>query len=409
MPNSIPQRRWQVVTTDLIPGLPESHGFNAIWVAVDRLSKRIHVAPTTTEVDSVGIARLFRDHVWRNHGLPDQIISDRGPQFVSAFTRELNRLLGIKTSLSTAFHPQTDGQTERVNQEIEQYLRIFINQRQDDWAEWLPLAEFAYNNRVHASTRYTPFEMDSGQHPRMGIEPGFETKREAVEEFTSRIKKTTEEAQSALRQAAEDMARFHNAHRGKKTTFKVGEKVWLDSRNIKTNRPSKKLDDKWFGPFPIIEVISDNAYKLKLTPPFAKVHPVFNITLLRRFNPDEILNRPKQLHPAPIIDEKGEEAYEVETILDSRLHRGRLEYLVSWKGYGPEHNSWEPERNVEGAKRHVSTFHRENPGAPRRISSLVWQEIPFNRYMQPPSTPSQLFDWKSGKLVETPSLEGGVM
>src|ERR1700742_2552061 len=92
-PNAIPERRWQVVTTDLIPSLPESHGFNAIWVAVDRLTKRIRIAPMTTEVDSVGIARLFRDHVWRNHGLPDQIISDRGPQFVSAFTRELNRLL----------------------------------------------------------------------------------------------------------------------------------------------------------------------------------------------------------------------------------------------------------------------------------------------------------------------------
>jgi len=131
-PNAIPTRRWQVVTTDLIMGLPESHGFNAIWIAVDRLSKRIHIAPTTAEVDSVGIARLFHDHVWQNHGLPEQVISDRGAQFVSAFTRELNQLLGIKTTPSTAYHPQTDGQTEQVNQEIEQYLQIFINHRQDD-------------------------------------------------------------------------------------------------------------------------------------------------------------------------------------------------------------------------------------------------------------------------------------
>jgi transposase InsO family protein len=408
-PNSIPDRCWQVVTTDLITGLPESHGFDAIWVTVDRLSKRIHVAPTTGEVDSLGIARLFRDHVWRNHGLPDQIISDRGSQFVSGFTRELNRLLGIKTSLSTAFHPETDGQTERVNSEIEQYLRIFINQRQDDWAEWIPLAEFAYNNRVHASTRHTPFELDSGQHPRMGIEPGLSTKREATEVFTNRIKKATEEARSALQQAAEDMARFHNAHRGKKVTFKVGEKVWLDSRNIKTKRPSKKLDDRWFGPFLIDEVISDNAYKLKLTPAFSRIHPVFNVTLLRKYVPDEISHRPQPSHPDPHIDEEGEEAYEVESILDSRFHRGHLEYLVSWKGYGPEDNLWIPERNVKFAQRLVSKYHQEHPNAPRRISALVWQQLPFQRYMQPPSTKPQLFNWHSGKLVETPSLKRGVI
>ena len=388
-PNTIPERRWQVVTTDLISGLPKSQGFDAIWVAVDRLSKRIRVAPTTSEIDSVGIARLFRDHVWRNHGLPDQIISDRGPQFVSAFTRELNRLLGIQTSLSTAFHPQTDGQTERVNQEIEQYLRIFINQRQDDWAEWLPLAEFSYNNRIHASTRRTPFELDSGQHPRMGVEPRLTSKIEAVDEFTRRIQKATEEARSALRQAAEDMARFHDAHRGRKTVFKVGDKVWLDSRNIKTTRPTKKLDDRWFGPFPIAEVISDNAYKLQLTPPFARVHPVFNITLLRRFNPDEIKERPKPTQPLPTIDEEGEEVYEVERILDSRDRRGRREYLVSWKDFGPEHNSWEPVKNLTGAQRLISQFHRQK----ERIRSST----------------GNLYDWKTGQLVETTILKRGVM
>jgi len=393
-PNAVPEKRWQVVTTDLIPGLPESHGFNTIWVVVDRLTKRIRIAPTTSEVDSVGIARLFRDHVWRNHGLPDQIISDRGPQFVSAFTRELNRLLGIQTSLSTAFHPQTDGQTERVNQEIEQYLRLFINQRQDDWAEWLPLAEFAYNNRIHASTRRTPFELDSGQHPRMGVEPRLSTKIEAVDVFVQRIQKATEEAQSALRQAAEDMARFHDVHRGKEMSFKVGEKVWLDLRNIKTTRPTKKLDDKWFGPFPITEVISNNAYKLKLTPPFSKVHPVFNITMLRRFQPDQIKERPRPTEPTPVIDEEGEEVYEVECILDKRERRGRSEYLVSWKGFGPEHNSWEPERNLKGSQRLISRFNRQK--------SLI-------RSTQ--RQPKYLYNWKMGQLefVETPILERGVM
>jgi hypothetical protein len=406
-PNVVPSKCWQTVTVDLISGLPDSHGFDAIWVAVDRLSKRIHVAPTTGEVDSIGVARLFRDHVWRNHGLPEQIISDRGTQFISKFTRELNRLLGIKTSPSTAYHPETDGQTERVNMELEQYLRVFTNHRQDDWAEWLPLAEFTYNNRIHSSTRRTPFEVDSGQHPRIGVEPHRTTKVEAVEEFIDRIGKIREEAQSALRQAAEDMARFHDVHRGKNLPFQVGDKVWLDSRNIKTSRPTKKLDDKWFGPFPIVKVISDNAYKLKLTPAFAKVHPVFHITLLRKANEDQIKERPSPVHPEPEIDEEGEEAFEVEDILDSRLYRHKLEYLIKWKGYGPEWNLWVPEEDAQGARKIIDKFHRKNPSAPRRISATAWQSLPFNKYARPDH--GKIFDWHSGQLVETPSLKEGVM
>ena len=104
-------------------------------VVIDRLSKLLHAIPTTNETTSEGVARLFRDHIWKYHGLPQQIISDRGPQFVSRFMRHLNNILGIKAAASTAYHPQTDGQTERANQEIEQYLRLFVNHRQDDWAE----------------------------------------------------------------------------------------------------------------------------------------------------------------------------------------------------------------------------------------------------------------------------------
>jgi len=262
MPNEVPTDCWAVVTVDLITGLPESHGYDSIWVAVDRVSKRIHVAPTTKEVDAVGNARLFRDHVWRNHGLPDQIISDRGAQFVQSFTQELNHLLGIKTCASTAFHPQTDGQTEWVNMEIEQYLRLFINQWQSDWAEWLPLAEFAYNNRIHSSTQHSPFELDTGRHPRMGVEPQRTSHIEAVNEFTQRMSKTIEETQSALKLAAEDMARYYDACHGEAEVFKIGEKVWLDGWHIKTKRPTKKLDDCWFGPFRVVKVVSRNAYKV---------------------------------------------------------------------------------------------------------------------------------------------------
>jgi hypothetical protein len=364
VPNRIPDYPWQDVTTDLIVELPESHGYNAIFVSVDRYSKQLEMAPTTNEVDSLGMARLYRDNVWKEHGLPERILSDRGPQFVSEFTRELNRLLGIKVAPSTAFHPQTDGQTERVNQEIEQYLRMFANQRQDDWAEWLPLAQFAYNNHIHSSTRRTPFEIVTGRHPRMGVEPRRTTRVEAVEEFSQRMKKVMEETRSALKQAATDMARHYNTHRSSKETFKAGDMVWLDSRNIKTVRPAKKLDDKWFGPFEIQEALPGNAYRLKLTDPFKRLHPVFNITLLRRFNPDVIHQRPKPDHPAPQLDSDGQLSYEVEQILDSRIVRNRLQYLIKWKGYGPEFNSWVSDVNTENAQEEVEKFHAEHPQAP---------------------------------------------
>ena len=127
MPNRVPDRRWQVVSTDLIGELPESKGYNTILVVVDRLLKRIHAVPTTTDVDSLGITCLFRDHVWRNHGLPEEVISDRGTVFISGLSDALGKLLGTKLSPSTAYHPQTDGQTECINQEIEQFLRLFVN------------------------------------------------------------------------------------------------------------------------------------------------------------------------------------------------------------------------------------------------------------------------------------------
>jgi transposase InsO family protein len=136
---------------DTIGELPESKGYNAILVVVDHLSKRIHAMPTVTTIDSAGMAQLFLEHVWRHHSLPEEILSDQGTAFVSKFSSKLAALLGIKLTPSTPYHPQTDGQTERVNQEIEAYLHVFVNHWQDDWADWLPLAKFAYNNQVPLS------------------------------------------------------------------------------------------------------------------------------------------------------------------------------------------------------------------------------------------------------------------
>ena len=365
MPNRVPDRRWQIVSADLIGELPESKGYNAILVVVDRLSKRIHVMPTTTDVDSLGIARLFRDHVWRNHGLPEEIISDRGAVFVSGFSDALGKLLGIKLSPSTAYHPQTDGQTERVNQEIEQFLRLFVNHRQDDWSEWLPIAEFSYNNRVHSATRRTPFEVDSAQHPRLGTEPRRETRIEAANEFATRMTATQAEAKAALERAAQDMARYYDQHRAPAPAYAVGDKVWLSSKNITTDRPTTKFADKWLGPYRITSVVSRLAVKLQL-PKSMRIHPVFNVVSLRPYEADPLPNRQPVPPPPPIITgPEGEEEWEVERIDDSKRRYRKLHFLVKWKGWSNADRSWEPQENLAHAPEAIAEFYRQHPDATR--------------------------------------------
>jgi len=156
---------------DFVVELPLSSGYDAVMTVVDSVSKRAHFIPTHTTVTAEGVARLFLHQVWKLHGLPTCVVSDRGLQFVVRFTKELYHLLGIKLASSMAWHSQTDGQTECVNQELDQYLRLFVNERQDDWYDLLPLAEFQHNNHVHSTTQHPPFLLDTGRLPRMGFEP----------------------------------------------------------------------------------------------------------------------------------------------------------------------------------------------------------------------------------------------
>jgi len=182
-PNEATTQPWKDITTDFITGLPEAQGYDALFVTCCHHTKQAHIIPTSTTTSARGLATLFRDHVWKLHGLPETALSDRGPQFVAEFMKELNEILGIKTKLSTAYHPQTDGQTERVNQEIKQYLRMFISHRQNNWPEWIACAEFAYNNKIHMATHISSFYANYGMNPRMGIEPQRAGKSEPAKEF----------------------------------------------------------------------------------------------------------------------------------------------------------------------------------------------------------------------------------
>jgi transposase InsO family protein len=375
-PLPIPEARWDTVSVDFVVELPPSAGYDAVMTVVDSVSKRAHFIPTHTTVTAEGSARLFLHHVWKLHGLPRQVVSDRGPQFVAEFTRELYKKLGIKIAATTAWHPQADGQTERVNQELDQFLRIFVNERQDNWLDLLPLAEFQHNNHIHASTQHTPFLLDTGRHPRMGFEPRqHRSHLETVNEFTERMKSTLEEAKAALRKAKDDMARFYNQGRRPTPVYKPGDKVYLDASDIQTTRPSKKLSHLRLGPYAVERQVNSHAYKLKLPQSMRRLHPVFNVVKLTPVPEDPFPGRQLTPPPPPILVD-GEEEWEVEEILDSRLVRKKLKFLVKWKGFGREENSWEDAGDVH-APELVQEFYKRHPGAPRVIRALQFGSIPF--------------------------------
>jgi len=192
-----------------------------------------HFVSTTEKTTAEGLARLFRDNVWQLYGFPESIISDRGPQFVAGLMRELNRLLGIETKLSTAFYPQTNGQMERMNQELEQYLQMFIDHHQEQWPEWLGTAEFAYNNKAHTGTKVLPFEANSGHNPRMGFELRKKGKYKGAEKFAEKMKGVQEEAKAALAKAQEDMKKYADKHRLEAVEYKVGDLVLLSTKDLK--------------------------------------------------------------------------------------------------------------------------------------------------------------------------------
>jgi len=223
----------------------------------------VHFIPTTEKTSAEGLARLFRDNVWKLHGLPESIISDRGPQFTAGLMRELNEMLGIKSKLSMAFHPQTDGQTERVNQELEQYLRMFIDHRQKQWPEWLEIAEFVYNNKAHSSTRMLPFKANYRQDPRMGFEGRKKGKYQGAEKFIEKMKEIQEEeAKVALGRAQEEMKKYVDRKRGEVDNYKVGDLVMLSTKNLKyqmVGRRIEKLTERFVGPYKIKKIISSNA------------------------------------------------------------------------------------------------------------------------------------------------------
>ena len=198
MSNAIPEKPWSYISADFVTKLPLAQDYNIILVICNQSSKIVHFIATMEKTLAEGLIRLFRDHIWKLHGLLGSIILDREVQFVAGIMRELSKLLGIQTKLSIAYYPQMDGQMERINQKLEQYLRVFIDHKQEQWLDWLGTAKFAYNNKFHLATKASPFKMNYGQDPRMGFEERRKGKFIVAGKFVERMKKIQEKAKVAL-------------------------------------------------------------------------------------------------------------------------------------------------------------------------------------------------------------------
>jgi len=274
-----------------------------------------------------GLAKLFKDNMWKLHGLPESIILDRGPQFTAGLMRELNQMLGIESKMSMAFYPQTDGQMERVNQELEQYLRMFIDHQQEQWPDWLGTTEFAYNNKAHSSTKTLPFKASYRQDPRMGFEVRKRRKYKGVEKFIAKMKEIQEEAKAALGKVQEEIRKYADRKRGEVNEYKVGDLVMLSTKDLKyqmIGRRSEKLMERFVGPYKIKKIISMNVVELEL-PSTIRIYPVVNVSRICRYVGQVEGQRREQ--PAPVMIE-GEEEWEVEKILNKRRIRGKNKYLV---------------------------------------------------------------------------------
>ena len=339
-PLEIPDRPWRSIEIDFLCGLPESKKYTVIMVVVDRFSKMIHLIPFKNIPTAEETAEAFLKNIFRIHGLPSDIYSDRGTQFTSALWTEIMEKLRIAPKIATTDHHETVGQVERCNSFIAQYLRCYTKSFfHNDWVNWLHLAEFVYNNSVHQSTKQTPFFINYGFHPPMdeiflfqGSNSNFEYVEDVSKNFVH-VKEVLLRAQDLYKRAADKKRMIA-------PKFEEGQKVWVNAPPAFSTAEAAKLAPRKYGPYKVLEVMKNGNYKIDLSKsPFPKHYPIFHVSELEPYvpTPDKFKGRTRYKETAARITE----------ILDFRPNykEKRYEYKVRFN-YKQQCN-WVPAPVIE--------------------------------------------------------------
>jgi hypothetical protein len=343
-PLPIPEQAWRHVTMDFITGLPKSEGKDVIMVVVDRFTKYSHFVALNHPYTAKVVAKEFMNSICKLHGIPESIISDRDPIFLSAFWKELFELLGTDLKLTTAYHPQTDGQSERVNACLETFLRCMTGQKPNCWNSWLSLAEWWFNVHHHSRLGMTPFKALYGYDPPLlGYHKEQPCKVAAVEEYLGErrlmdsIIKETLEAASARTKVMADKRRSERV-------FEVGDYVYLKLQPYRQTsvavRHNFKLSARYYGPYEVIQRIGEVAYKLKL-PETTRIHPVFHVSQLKK----KIGHAKVAVQELPYADQHGQLRVKPAKILDRRMvkrqNKAVAQVLIQWFNAAPDDATWE--------------------------------------------------------------------
>jgi hypothetical protein len=346
-------------STDEVTGLTHTD----ILVVVNKLTKMAYMVPTKAELTAKQMAYLLMQRVFASHGLPKEITPDRDKLFVSKFWSTLAEMMTIDRKVSTSYHQQTDGQSERTIQTIKQYLRGYVNYQQDDWVMLLPMAQFAYNDSMSRTTNETPFYANYGRNPQMPWRTiSKERKSEEALTLGERMTSLHQQLSKDITFLTHKMATYYN--RGRlELHLKKGEKVYLLRRhpgkegfNIKAKRPNEKLDFQKLGPYIIEKECGLDNYQLKL-PKSMLIHPIFHVSLL------EPTENPAAEEQSNLV-EKGSE-YEVEEVLDYTRIDGQPHYLVKWKGFDQSENTWEPIKHLTQCQATIQRYHQMKDQTPK--------------------------------------------